>query len=1272
MSVASAIKTWGQGLINTIGSPIKGLKMPIHGTINVAGELVQIDEAGFNPKQYYDRVSFREGYFPEKDATELKAATELFKRVFSGDKPISIENPLPPCNEGERKILLDGLKNRFVTLADEISMIENIEHDKEMLRTKISQLDSLKQFIFLIKENIVNDSCNIYDEGLGGKLNIDDAQANDDLRNMLRRFVIYTLQHTKGLDEYVDPYTKEAGQVVPILDQEPLTADELTTYVNKWRRINKSEIPSIIIEILGITGEDTNLINDKVKGELEKVRELMRQSLMAGGGEQEGESITDTKRELQDILNTTPDAKVMVTKFTNYIVTKLESAQDTIDSLTSEMQGYKQEILGLKEKLASTKQMVVFSTQTVSEMLEAKNAAEAKVAGLTASDEEKAALLQSMKATYENSLAAAQKMNEDLLNRQQVTQTALEVAEGNFDLTQKNIGQKTIEANTLKIENDSLTQQLKATLAEILTFQNQVKSQQELLTLSFGEKAALQEQVDAMKAQLDAALQKAAVAMPIPQAGGGPLENRILELESQLSIARDSYQRDTGVTKEENVALKVQINGLEQEIEKARLEQGSSKCRACADQHTELDTINKRLLALTAEAGDKDKQIVTLTLAKGKCDSILVAEMAAHDAEIQSKIDEITAVKESNKAAIDALNAEKATLVKQIDADKLMLKKQRDKMQGQLASIRRYSGLLSVCESSLSSAKAAAEAAAKTSERAIAAAKSSGKALGTTRGMAKAVAAAIAAAKAVRAGDGAAKVAEAAKAANPAITEKVDAAVNAGESPAQIAAIAEAAAVPAPAPATAAIAAEKAVAAGEGAAEVAEAAKAADPAIADKVDAAVNAGESPAQIAAIAEAAATAPPASLEGTPQGITCESATKDLDNLGRAITKRQLSTGKFTKTPEEEAQTENLLEVKRKACPVPDGDVAPIPVDTSRRGQSPESAAPKSVAEALRKKQKKPLSVAERLAAIRTGEARKAAADARLSGQILGQAKAAREAREARAANPSSRSTTPTPKPASRSTTPSRKPFSRSTTPTPKPASRSTTPTPKPASRSTTPSRKPFSRSTTPTPKPASRSTTPIKQTTYTMIGASHTNTIRAILDQIKRGNGAALQDVIKEDIQSMSPTDRSSLETSPIAKLITEYKSNSSFFNSSKLAQQPPPDGDKANTAYYQQVWSDIRSALVKKPNPNKFLRDFICKLFKAYVEQYNIGDLPPTATPQEKAPQVLPFFKQYIGDIKLFKAATNPAAGIEKQTLYKMLNITDAKLTGYLSTGIIPI
>lgn len=1166
MSVASAIKNWGKGVYDQVTSSVDKMKMPIHGTINVAGELVQIDEAGFNPKQYYDRVSFREAYFPGNNAAQLKTAMDLFKRVFSGDKPISIENTLPPCNEGDRRILIEGLKNRFRTLADEIGMIENIDHDKEMLRTKISQLDSLKQFIFMIKENIANDSCNIYEDGLGSGLNLEDAEANDDLRNMLRRFVIYTLQHKKGLDEYVEPYTKEAGQVVPILDQEPITSEALTAYVNKWRRINKSEIPSIIIEILGITGEDTDLINDKVKGELEKVRELMRQSLMAGGGAQEGESMSEIKKQLQDILNTTPDAKTMVTKFTNYIVTKLESAQQEIDSLNSQLQGYQQEILELKEKLASAEKMAVFSSQTVSEMLAAKNAAEERVTNLTASDEEKAALLQSLKATYESSLTAAKKMNEDLLNRQQETQTALEAAQGTFDLTQTDISQKSIEANTLKIENDSLTQQLKAALAEILTFQNQVASQQQLLTLSFGEKAALQEQVDAMKAQLDAALQTAAVDTPVPQAGGGPLENRILELESQLSTARDSYQRDTSVTKEENVALKVQIKGLEQEIQMARLEQGSSKCRACADQHKELDTINKRLLALTAEGGDKDRQIVTLTAAKGKCDSISVSEKAAHDAEIQSKIDEITALKQSNQGMIDRLNTEKAALVKQIDADKLMLKKQRDTMQGQLASIRRYSGLLEACQSSLASTKASAEAAAKAAAKAIAVA--------TAKGEAAAKAAAKAATKA-------------------ATKATANATAKANTKTPTIAA---------------AIAAEKAVAAGEGAAE------AADPAIAEKVDAAVDAGKSPAQIDAIVEAAAAPAAASLEVRSEGITCESATNDLDNLGRAITKRQLSTGKFTKTPEEDAQTEKLLEVKRKACPVPEEDVAPIPVDNSKQSQPPESVAPKNMAEALRQKQKKPLTAAERAAATKTAAATKAAADARPSAQILGKAKAAREAKAA----------TP-----------------------------------------------PASRPTTPPPKPASRSTTPIKQKTYTMIGASHTNTIRAILDQIKRGNGAALQDVIKEDIKSMSPTDRSSLETSPIAKLITDYKTNSSFFKSSKLADMPPPDGDKANAAYYQQVWSDIHSSLVKKPNPTKFLHDFICKLFKAYVEQYNIGDLPPTATPQEKAPQVLPFFKQYIGDIKLFKNATNPAAGIEKQTLYKMLNITDANLAGYLSTGILP-
>jgi len=1250
MSVASAIKNWGKGVYDQVTSSVDKMKMPIQGTINVAGELVQIDEAGFNPKQYYDRVSFREAYFPGKGAEQLKTAVDLFKRVFSGEKPISVDNPLPPCNEDERGILLECLTTRFRTLADEISMIENIEHDKEMLRTKISQLDSLKQFVFLIKENVANDSCNLYEDGLGAGLNLEDAEANDDLRNMLRRFVIYTLQHKKGLDEYVDPYTREAGQVVPILDQEPITGEALTAYVNKWRTANKSELPSILIEILGITGEDTELINDKVKGELEKVRELMRQSLMAGGGAQEGESMSEVKKGLQDILNTTPDAKTMVTKFTNYIVTKLESAQQEADSLTSQIQGYQQEILGLKEKLASAEQMVVFSTQTVNDMLAAKNAAEAKINGLTASDEEKAALLQSMKATYENSLAAAQKMNDDLLKRQQVTQTALEAAEGNFDLTQKDIGQKSIEANTLKIENDSLTEQLKGALAEILTFQNQITSQQQLLTLSFGEKAALQEQVDAMKAQLDAAVQKAAVATPVAQAGGSitELEAKVLELESQLSTARDSYQRNTSVTKEENVALKVQIKGLEEQIEKARLEQGSVKCRACKEQHTELDDINKRLLALTAEMGDKDIQIATLTAAKGKEVTTSATEKAAHDAQIQSMIDQISALKQSNQATMDALKAEKAALVKQIDADKLMLKKQRDTMHGQLASIRRYSGLLSVCESSLASteatAKAAAKGAAAATAKAIAAAKANAAATVKASSL-NAAGAAAAAEKALEEGSGSADVAHAAIALDHAIAPELQAAVAAGASPQEIVAIVEAAAAP-----PAAIdckAASKELYNLNRAIEM------------KKMDATPRGSyvKTPEEDAKITELLGiiddknVCPPS--DGRPEGVTCESATKDLDNLGSAIAKRQMSTKNFSKTPEEDAQTEKLLEAKRKACPVPEGDVVDNPLDILTEAKA-NSVAPTTVADALKKKQqqKKPLTAAERAAAT------KAAADARLSAQILGQAKAAKAAKAA--TPPISRSTTPPPKPASRSTTPPPKPASRSTTPPPKPASRSTTPPPKPASRSTTPP-----------PKPISRSTTPTKQKTYTMIGASHTNTIRAILDQIKRGNGATLQDVIKEDITSMSPADKSSLKTSPIARFITIYKPNSTFFKSSKLADMPPPDGDKGNAAYYQQVWSDIHSSLVKKPNPNKFLHDFICKLFKSYVEQYNIGDLPPTATPQEKAPQVLPFFKQYIGDIKLFKDATNPAAGIDKQTLYQMLNITDAKLTEYINTGILP-
>jgi len=208
MSVAAALKAApgraGDTLSNFGQSAIKffdSMQRPTQGTIRVAGELVQVDEKGFNPAAYYDRVSFSKEYFPGITGELLKQHAALFKRVFNNeDYPMNPKNPLPPCDKDEMQQITLGLKNRFKKLAEEIDVLEGTEHDTGVLRTKIKQLSRLKEFIYMLEKNAADDLCNPYGGAPTPGFGKDDAEENDKLRNTLRRFIIFLLQNKKRLD----------------------------------------------------------------------------------------------------------------------------------------------------------------------------------------------------------------------------------------------------------------------------------------------------------------------------------------------------------------------------------------------------------------------------------------------------------------------------------------------------------------------------------------------------------------------------------------------------------------------------------------------------------------------------------------------------------------------------------------------------------------------------------------------------------------------------------------------------------------------------------------------------------------------------------------------------------------------------------------------------------------------------------------------------------------------------------------------------------------
>ena len=183
-----------------------------------------------------------------------------------------------------------------------------------------------------------------------------------------------------------------------------------------------------------------------------------------------------------------------------------------------------------------------------------------------------------------------------------------------------------------------------------------------------------------------------------------------------------------------------------------------------------------------------------------------------------------------------------------------------------------------------------------------------------------------------------------------------------------------------------------------------------------------------------------------------------------------------------------------------------------------------------------------------------------------------------------------------------------------------------------------------------------------------------TIIMILRQIKRGSGARMQEVIKHDITTFSADKEKALKNSPIAKYINSLATSSDFFKSSKL-DDVPPTTDPELISYFKQVLSDIWTSLKTKknqstppfPKSTKFFKDMINNLFKAYLQQYKIGNLPADATINQKVPFVIPEFVKYIGNNKFYKDSTSISKGSEATTIFKILGITPESLTAYANT-----
>ena len=1291
MSVAAALKAapgragdtlsnFGQSAINFFDS----MQRPTQGTIRIAGELVQVDEKGFNPATYYDRVSFSKEYFPGVTGELLKRHAALFKRVFNNeDYPMNPKNPLPPCDKDELEQITLGLKNRFKRLAEEIDVLEGTEHDTGVLRTKIKQLSRLKEFIYMLEKNAADDLCNPYGGAPTPGFGKDDAEENDKLRNTLRRFIIFLLQNKKGLDEYQNEYGSLADIVIPVIgDDKEITSETLSKYVDDWRRKHRSELPSLLIQILGITGEKSDLFEKKMQQELQQLADKIRKDVMmrtaTGGGEVQegGVDISDVRKRISEIMTENKDPAQMITALVSYIVNALEINEKETSSLETQKITDINKIKELAEKLKNSKSSLAFAQETMGKLQEAKAAAEKSAIELSASDSEKKDRLQLLDKTYKSAMGAAEAVNKQLLGEKQAIQEQLDAAGATVLENSTKISEKAVELAALQGEYNTLKKRFDTIIATNVELQKQNDETSTTLAQLIADKVSLVDEELRMRRQLNDLLKEVGKTQLKPedypaalgfakelgtlQAGGGEKEllEQVKRLQEALAAAKAAQDETIKTKGEENAALMIQITGLKEQVANSLEECAARKCGRVIEIETKVKEKDAKILELIKSLAEKEAVAAKLQSELTKCTDLSAVEKEKYEATIKSQLEQLSTMKD----------ADTATILKLQDEGEQMLEKEKAATAAAKAEVKKKWSEILRLKSQIEGlgknklvdlAKRAAAASARPGSRpgtpklpglkpgsrpgtpkANGSRPGTPKANGSRPGTPKAAKLSATKLKAVSAFKAAAAESERRKAERAAaeakrLTEEAAAKKRAADEEAakherdsrlaqekaerEQTAEAAAAAAAAAKKAAAAAAAQKAAEEEEARKREEEAAAAEEAEVTERA-ARVKAEENAAAEAAAAAAAAEAVERARARAEEVAAAENAMRRTaaENAARSAAGRSAAT-RSTAAPVETCETATAnLQTYSKKVTA---------AGTARgdyRHTPEEDAELERLQEVIHSKcdtnsgESEPTS--QRTCTSIAAEL-KALAKKTMLAKFNNKLPEATNIRQQKELGTESLRLGCSNEQSNPPVTPA-------------------TPT------------KP------PTAKP--------KIKTYEQIGASFEKTLRAILMQIKKGTGAVMAATITEDISQYSSLNKE-LKNSPIGKLIDSYKLQSEFFKSAPVNDPTSDASSEPWDSYFTKVWNAVWTQSITKknlktapyPKTKAFLKKLIMDIFKAYLQQYNIeidGFVNPEATLLEKASVVLPQFKQYVGDIL-----------IEKKKLYTLLGITDKMLTDYLST-----
>ena len=237
--------------------------------VNVLGEQVSMEPTGFSSAEKF-LVTVSEKYrTPEMSDSDEVALKKVLRTLFSASSAFlpGKSNPVPPCSDKEKELLMKSLRYRFSLLRNELIAERKSQSDSLRLRQILDHIQRLKEYIDFaesVKE------CKEMDEDILGEML--GKLTEEELLELLRQFVFFILQGQNPLKEFMGQDPSPKGFVAR-LRRNPIP--NFQEFLTKYRE-KKYPVPLTIERVLESTKLDLDAMKKGVDAALsEKIQKIL-------------------------------------------------------------------------------------------------------------------------------------------------------------------------------------------------------------------------------------------------------------------------------------------------------------------------------------------------------------------------------------------------------------------------------------------------------------------------------------------------------------------------------------------------------------------------------------------------------------------------------------------------------------------------------------------------------------------------------------------------------------------------------------------------------------------------------------------------------------------------------------------------------------------------------------------------------------------------------------------------------------------------------------